>query len=116
MEPIFTPEQLAEIKAYHLPHYIWSGVSPFLYLGILGLILGVLVRPFHRRAETCADWLSQRLSFLRTAPVSRAFFKAMDLLWGESGWGTALLFALFVDLFLAVVYLPANVYFGYVLE
>jgi STE24 endopeptidase len=116
MEPIFTPEQLAEIKAYHLPHYVWSGVSPLLYLGILGLILGVLARPFHRRAEACADWLSQRLSFLRTAPVSRAFFKAMDLLWGESGWGTALLFALFVNLFITAVYLPANIYFGYVLE
>ncbi len=116
MEPIFTPEQLAEIKAYHLPHYVWSGVSPFLYLGVLGLILGVLVRPIHHRAEACADWLSQRLAFLRTAPVSRAFFKAMDLLWGESGWGTALLFALFVDLFITVLYLPANIYFGYVLE
>jgi STE24 endopeptidase len=116
MEPVFTPEQLAEIKAYHLPHYLWSGVSPLLYLGILALILAVLVRPFYRQAERSAGWLSERLSALRTAPVLRVLVKVMDLLWGESGWGAALLFALFVQLFITLVYTPTNIYFDYVLE
>ncbi|WP_257449275.1 M48 family metalloprotease [Archangium lipolyticum] len=116
MDPIFTPEQLAEIKAYHLPLYIRSAVSPAVYLGVLLLILGVLVRPFYRGAEACAAWLSQRLAFLRTAPVLRVVIQAMDRLWGEPGWGAAILFALFVDLFLELVYAPSNTYFGYVLE
>ncbi|WP_395825219.1 M48 family metalloprotease [Archangium minus] len=116
MEPIFTPEQLAEIKAYHLPLYIRSAVSPFIYLGVLALILGVLVRPFYRWSESWAAWLSQRLAFLRTAPVSRAFVKAMDRLWGEPGWGAAIFFALLVNLFIDLVHVPATIYFDYVLE
>jgi STE24 endopeptidase len=116
MEPLFTPEQLAEIKAYHLPLYIRSAVSPAVYLGVLLLILGVLVRPFYRGAGSCAAWLSQRLAALRTAPVLRVVVQAMDRLWGEPGWGTAILFALFVDLFLELVYAPSTIYFGYVLE
>lgn len=116
MEPLFTPEQLAEIKAYHLPRYIWSGLGPLLYLGTLALILAVLVRPFHRQAERSAHGLSERLAALRTAPGLRVLFKVMDLLWGESGWGAALLFALFVQLFITLLYTPINIYFDYVLE
>lgn len=116
MEPLFTPAQLAEIQAYHQPIYIGMALNPFLYLGTLALILGVLVRPFHRQASACAAWLDQRLAFLRTAPVSRVFLKAMDQLWGEPGWGTALLFALFVTLVIELVYTPVSIYFGYVLE
>lgn len=116
MEPLFTPEQLAEIKAYHLPLYIRSAVSPLLYLGMLAFILGVLVRPFHRGAEACAAWLSHRLALLRTAPVSRVILQALDRIWGEPGWGAALLFALFVDFFIEAVHLPEDIYFDYVLE
>ena len=40
----------------------------------------------------------------------------MDRLWGEPGWGTALLFALFIDLATQLLYAPTNVYFFYVLR
>ncbi len=116
MEPIFTPEQLAEVHAYHLPLYIRSAVNPLVYLGVLALLLGVLIRPLYHQAERLAGHLSHRLAFLRTAPVARVFIQAMDRLWGEPGWGTALLFALGVDLFIELVYAPATIYFGYVLE
>jgi STE24 endopeptidase len=116
MDPIFTPEQLAEVQAYHLPRYLQSAVSPLVYLGVLGLLLGVLLHPLHRQAERLARALSLKLAFLRTAPVARVFLQAMDRLWGEPGWGTALLFALGVDLFIELVYAPANIYFGYVWE
>jgi STE24 endopeptidase len=116
MEPLFTPEQLAEIKAYHLPMYIRSAVSPVVYLGILALILGVLVNPFYRRAQACAAWLAVKLAPLRSAPVLRVVVAALDRMWGEPGWGAAMLFALFVNLFIELLYAPASVYFGYVLE
>jgi STE24 endopeptidase len=116
MEPLFTPEQLAEIHAYHLPHYIRAAVNPFARLVLLALQLGVLVQPFHRAATAATAGLERKLGFLRTAPVSRAFFQAMDRLWGESGWGAAVLFALATDLFVRLVYAPADIYFSYTLE
>ncbi len=116
MEPILTAEQFAEIKAYHFPGYVYSGVNLIAYPALLLLILVVLNRPFYRWAEASAAWLHGRLGFLRTAPVSRAFFSAMDRLWGEPGWGVALLFALYVDLFVMVLYAPIDVYFGYIRE
>ncbi|SEL80372.1 STE24 endopeptidase [Stigmatella aurantiaca] len=116
MEPIFTPEQLAEIKAYYLPHYIRSAVNPFVSLGVLALLLWVLNRPFYQGAQALASRLGQRFAFLRTAPVSRVLLRALDRLWGEPGWGAALLFALFLDVFSKVLYAPSDVYFDYVLE
>jgi len=116
MEPLFTPEQLAEIHAFHQPYYIRAAVEPFFRLGLLLLLLGVLVQPFYRLAVAAAAGLERRLGFLRTAPVSRAFFSALDRLWGEPGWGAAVLFALFTDLFVTLVYLPVDVWFSYTLE
>ncbi|ADO74248.1 M48 family metalloprotease [Stigmatella aurantiaca] len=116
MEPIFTPEQLAEIKAYYLPHYIRGAVNPFVTLALLALLLWGLNRPFYQGAQALASGLGRRWAFLRTAPVSRILIRAMDRLWGEPGWGTALLFALFIDLFSKVLYTPSDVYFDYILE
>ncbi|NTX59126.1 M48 family metalloprotease [Myxococcus sp. CA051A] len=116
MEPLFTPEQLAEIHAYHLPYYVRAAVDPFARLALLALLLGVLVRPFFRMATAAAAGMERRLGFLRTAPVSRAFFRAMDRLWGESGWGAAVLFALMTDLFVKLVYAPVDIWFAYSLE
>ncbi|MFY2561783.1 M48 family metalloprotease [Corallococcus terminator] len=116
MEPIFTPEQLAEIHAYHLPYYIRAAVAPFALLAVLSLLLGVLVRPFFRTATATAAGLERRLGFLRTAPVSRVFFNAMDRLWGESGWGAAVIFALMTDLFVKLVYAPVDIWFAYTRE
>jgi STE24 endopeptidase len=116
MEPLFTAEQLAEIHAYHLPYYIRAAVGPFAYLALLFLQLRVLTRPMYRAATAAAAALEARLGFLRTAPVSRAFVRVMERLWGEPGWGAALLFALTTDLFIKLVYTPLDVWFGYTLE
>jgi STE24 endopeptidase len=116
MEPIFTPEQLAGIKAYHLPYYIRNAVSPLMTVGFLALVLGPLNGPFFRLSRAVAAWLDGRFTFLRTAPGSRAFFRVMDKLWGEPGWGTAVFFALCVDLSFKLLLLPLDIYFGYILE
>jgi STE24 endopeptidase len=116
MEPLFTPEQLADIHAYHQPYYLRAALEPLSRLVLSVLLLAVFVKPLFRGAEASAAALEKRFGFLRTAPVGRAFSRAMDRLWGEPGWGAALLFALFIDLALHVLYGPANVYFYYVLE
>ncbi len=116
MEPIFTPEQLAEIKAYSLPYYIRAAVNPFIYVGFLALMLGPLNAPLYRFAQAGASWLDARLAFLRRTPGLRTLLKALDMMWGESGWGTALLFALYADISLKLVTAPSDFYFGYILE
>src|SRR5690349_12801512 len=116
MEPIFTAEQLAELKAYHLPFYIRAALNPFLLLGYLALVLGPLNGPFYRSAQRAAAWLDRRLGFLRRTPGIRVFLQVLDKLWGEPGWGTAVLFGLCVDLTYKLVFLPADIYFGYILE
>ena len=79
-------------------------------------MLGPLNRPFYRFAQRLAAKLDSRLGFLRRAPVLRVFFQVLDRLWGEPGWGTAVLFGLCVDLTYKLVFLPADIYFGYILE
>lgn len=116
IEAIFTPDQLAEVKAYHLPHYVWTAVQDLVRIGLLFVTLRFFVRPLYRAAERSSAWLDKRLAFARTTPVLRALPAALDKLWGERGWGTALLFALYDLLLAALLMLPLNVYFGYVLE
>jgi len=116
MEPLFTAEQLADIRAYHLPHYLRAAVDPFAQLALLVLQAWLLVHPMYRAATAATAGLERRLSFLRTAPISRAFFRAMERLWGEPGWGVAVLFALATDLFVKLVYAPVDVWFSYTLE
>lgn len=116
MEPIFTPEQLIEIKEYHLPWYIRSAVLPLVNLGVLALMLGVLNKPFYRFAEATAARLERRFGSLRTAPVSRVFLRVFDRLWGGPGWGTAVVFALSLQLAFTIFFSPLEFYFSYVLE
>lgn len=115
-EAFFTAAELAEVKAYHAPHYAWNAVSDVFQLVLLFFTLRYLIRPLHRAAEKSAAWLDLKLSFTRTFPVMRVVPAALDRLWSPKGWGAALLFA-FYDLMLnALLFLPVNIYFGYVLE
>jgi len=116
MEPIFTPEQLIEIKAYHLPWYIRSAVLPMVNLGLLLLMLGALNKPYYRFAEASAARLNNRFRGLRSAPVLRVFFRVFDRLWGGPGWGAALIFALALQLTFTILLSPVEFYFSYVLE
>ncbi|MFL5318489.1 MAG: M48 family metalloprotease [Myxococcaceae bacterium] len=115
-EAIFTPEQLAEVKAYHLPHYIWAACGDVFRFALLFVTLRYLIRPLYRAAEKSASWLELRLGGARKLPVVRAIPAALDKLWGERGWGVALLFAIYDLLLGALLMLPLNIYFGYVLE
>lgn len=116
MEPIFTPEQLIEIKEYHLPWYIRSAIVPMVNLGLLLLMLGALNKPYFRFAGNAAARLDQRFGGLRSAPVLRVFFRVFDRLWGGPGWGAALIFALALQLTFTLLFSPVDFYFSYVLE
>jgi STE24 endopeptidase len=116
MDPIFTPEQLIEIKEYHFPWYVRSAVVPLVNLGLLVLMVGVLNKPYYRFAEAAAARLESRFASLRTAPVIRVFFRVFERLWGGPGWGSALIFALSLQLTFTILFAPVDFYFTYVLE
>ncbi len=115
-EPLFTPEQLAEIEAYHFPHYVWAAVGDGVNLVVCLLVLWRGVAPMFRFSEWAAAALAARWPGLRKARVPRVVLAALDRLWGGPGWGAALLFA-GCDFAVGVLaFLPVDVYFGYVLE
>lgn len=114
MEPIFTAEQLAEVKAYHQPYYLWSAVSDVVRFAAYLSMVVVFLRPLYRAAVRVAGWLDARSARVRALPVLRALFVALDRLWGGKGWGAAVLFALFNYLALRTAFMPLNIYLNYV--
>lgn len=116
IEPIFSAAELADLRAYFAPRYFWLAIRDVVYLAVSLLTLKFLVQRFYAWAARAAEALAQRAVKLRQVPVARAFWKAMDRLWNGPGWGTALLFVGIDYLFFTLLYLPVDVYFGYVLE
>jgi STE24 endopeptidase len=107
LEPIFTPQELADILAYNHPKYVWAAVSEVYDLALIALVLAVLVRPLYRWSERAAA----RFEPLRRWPVLGALSKIMDRAWRGPGWGTAVLFATATYGLMVLAYLPAGVYF-----
>jgi STE24 endopeptidase len=87
-DPIFTPEQLAEIQAYHWPHYVWGAVGDVVNLCIAVLLMRFLVRPLYARCAQVPGGV----------------------------WGPTLAFALSYYALTSLLYLPLDVWFDYVLE
>ena len=114
--PIFSPAELAEIQAYHAPHYLWGMVGDAYGLLTAAVTLRFVVRPLYARAESAAAWLAARLPAARSIPLVRAVPAALDALWGGPGWGAALLFSVLYLAWAALLYLPVDVYFDYLHE
>jgi STE24 endopeptidase len=115
-EPILSPEQLAEVQAYHAPFYAWGLWGDALYLALLLTMIAFGVQPLHRGSVRLAAALSARLHRARELPVLRVLVRILDRLWGEPGWGAALVFAWGQCLLLELALLPKDVYFYYVHE
>lgn len=116
IDAVFSPEALAEIRAYKDPLYASRVVSE---LG--GLVLGlvclrfVIVRLYGWAARVTAR-VDQQLSWVRSTPVVRAIPSALDRVWGGSGWGASLLFLIVLEQLNVVVFLPLDFYFGFIHE
>ena len=113
IDPILTPEQLAEVQAYYAPHYAIGKVLPLFDTIISVLMLVYVVRPVWGVASRGAAGLEARFGRLRSLPGSRVLFKVLDKLWGGSGWGAALLFAFIWFGIDVAISLPLDVYLEY---
>jgi STE24 endopeptidase len=114
--PVFTPAELAEVKAYAWPHYLWlpAGIAYDALYAVLFLRFGV--RPLYRLSEHLSLRLGRALRRPFQAPVLRALPRVLERLWGSPSWGAALLFAAFAFAVVRVAYLPEKIYFNFVLE
>jgi STE24 endopeptidase len=95
-EPIFTPEQLAEIRAYHWPHYVWATIVDPIYVGLTLAMLRWGVRPLYAASQRVA---------LRS--------KVLERVWGDSSWSAAMVFAAGFYLAGKLINLPTDLYFDW---
>jgi STE24 endopeptidase len=114
LDTFFTAAELAQARAFNAPVYAWVAVRDFVQLGLFALVLRWGIRLNYRASGAISGWLSERLGFCRRVPVLRAFPAALDKLWGEPGWGLAVVFCLLYLLFFKLVFLPVDIYFDYV--
>lgn len=106
-DPIFTPEELAQVLAYHRPGYVYAAVSELINVAVIVIVLRFCVRPFYALAQRGAESIAKRTG-LRS--------RVLERLWGGPGWGAAILFVALNTLFLTALYLPVDIYFGYINE
>lgn len=101
MEPIFTADQLAEVRAYHWPGYVWS---------TLDLVLWPLV------LASISRWATRPLFVLSSRLTARWRSRVLERMWRGRGWAPALVFSLLLFTTFQVMDLPSDLWFGYVRE
>ena len=109
----FTPEQLAEIHAYHRPQYVELALHPFYSLAGLLLVAFVLNRPLYRGAERLAAGLAPVGRRVAQVPGLRVFPQLCARLWGQPGSGAALLYMLGVFSTYALLAFPGHLFFEF---
>lgn len=98
MDPLFTTEQLLEVKAYHAPGYVFGLIQLAAWPAILAVLARYGTRPMFA-------WASRLTRGLRSA--------AMDRVWRGEGWAPSLAFAVSLFVLLGLISLPADLWFGW---
>ena len=116
IDAIFSPEALAEIRAYKDPLYASRIAYEVISLLVWVVILRFWIVPLFAWSERMTARLDRRFPHLRTVPVVRAIPAALDRIWGGPGWGAALLFTLALEQANMLAFLPLDFYFGFIHE
>ncbi|HLT29332.1 MAG TPA: M48 family metalloprotease [Myxococcaceae bacterium] len=116
MEPIFTPEQLAEIRAYHAPIYARVVIGTLFDLALSFVILRFAIRPLWSLAGRLSGWTRTRLGWMQTAPGLRVPVQAARRLWKGEDALQSVWFANLHFFLLWGIALPRAFYFGYIHE
>jgi len=98
VDPLFTAEQLLEVKAYHAPGYRFALIQFIAWPVILALLARHGTRPMFA-------WASRLTRDLRST--------AMDRVWRGKGWAPGLAFAVSLFVLLGLIGLPADLWFGW---
>ena len=116
IDAIFSPEALAEIRAYKDPLYASRLAYELISLGVWALVLGVGVVPLYAWSGRMTARFDRRFSSLRSAPIVRTVPRALDRIWGGPGWGAAVLFLIVLEQANMLAFLPLDFYFGFIHE
>lgn len=98
MEPIYTTAELAEVRAYHAPGYVYATLDLVAWPLVMVAIVRFGTRPLHA---------------LATRLTSRWKLAAMDRVWRGPGWASALVFSWLLFGLFQLIDLPTEVYFGF---
>ena len=98
MEPLFTPEQLAEVSAYHAPGYLYSLIEFGVWPVVMTAITAWGTRPLFALARRITSGLES---------------KVMDRVWRGEGWAASVAFSELLFFAFALLNLPADVWFGW---
>ena len=111
---IFTADELSHIEAYHWPGYVLTAVLTIVSPLMMWALVRFAAQPFFQFAER----VSQRpwVDALAKKPLLRTVAHITTLLWKGPGASAALLFSFGLLAFLAVLNLPAEIYFGFIRE
>ncbi len=111
-EPLYTAEQLADVKAYHRPKYVLGAIDLVFAPVLLILMVRFVTRPLWnvslRWGTAVEEWLA--------GSRARAFARVAGLLWRGPGWAAALFFGVLFFELQQLVDLPLDLWFGFVRE
>jgi len=116
IDAIFSPEALAEIRAYKDPLYTSRVAYDVLSLLIWVVMLRFGIVWLFAWSTKVTARFDQRFPSLRRMPVVRAVPAVLDRVWGGAGWGAALLFTLVLEQTNMLAFLPMDFYFGFLHE
>ena len=116
MEPLFTPEQLAEIRAYHAPIYVRVVVSAIFDLALSFAILRFAIRPLWSAAGRLSRWTEARFGWMQSAPGLRIPVKIAQRLWNGDDALQSMWFANLHFFLIWGIGLPRAFYFGFIHE
>jgi STE24 endopeptidase len=116
IDAVFSPEALAEIRAYKDPLYVSRVAYEVISLVVWIVILRFWIVRLYEWSGRMTARFDHRFSRLRSIPVVRAFPAVLDRIWGGSGWGAALLFTMALEQANMLAFLPLDFYFDFIHE
>ncbi len=116
IDAIFSAEALAEIRAYKDPLYLSVPITELMDLLFWVVFLRLGIPRLYEWSLGVTARVDRRFPKLRSIRVVRTVPIVIARLWGGSGWGAAMLFAMVLLQVRTLIFLPSDFYFEFIHE
>ncbi len=106
----FSADEIRAWRAYQEPHYVHGYASLAVYLAVMAWLV------FFGGSARIKRWADRTADRLLPATKSNALLRALDRVWRDRTWVSALLFVAVVFTLLSLLDLPGDVYFRLVYD